>query len=119
LEGSVAATLQYHCDDLYSNGSPAFRRVFPDYDPADIVGRDILPSAIAESVEYGVRQAEELFCDLFAYAIFGKSYLHAFGYILAPGSTDSRDAKYPSHLTRISVVSEMAATEGVALPTYA
>jgi hypothetical protein len=92
--------------------------VFPDYRPNDIVSRDILPSAIAESVEYGVRQAEEIFCDLFAYAIFGASYVHAFAYILAPGG-GSRDPNYPSHAIRMSLVSQMATREGVTLPSSA
>jgi hypothetical protein len=97
---------------------PEFKKVFPDYRPNDIVSRDILPSAIAESVEYGVRQAEEIFCDLFAYAIFGASYVHAFAYILAPGG-GSRDPNYPSHAIRMSLVSQMATREGVTLPSSA
>jgi hypothetical protein len=118
INGSVGTTLQYRCDELYQNNMTEFRRIFSDYDPTDIVNRDILPSAIAESVEYGVRQAEETFCDLFAYAIFGASYLQAFAYILAPGSTGARDPNYPSPVTRISVVAEMAGKEGVALPSH-
>jgi hypothetical protein len=116
IGGSVAATLQYRCDDLYSSDMPAFKKVFADYDPNDMVNRDILPDAIAESVEYGVRQAEEIFCDLFSYAIFGASYLHAFAYIVAPGSS-VRDPKYPFNATRISVVSKVASGEGVSLPS--
>jgi hypothetical protein len=118
IEGSVASTLQYRCVDLYSHAMPNFQKVFSDYDPNDMVSRDILPSAIGESVEYGVRQAEEIFCDLFAYAIFGASYLHAFAYIVAPGSGGVRDPHYPSHASRISVVSEMAAAEGCKLPNH-
>ena len=70
IGGSVATTLQYHCDELYAKNIDEFKRVFPDYDPQDIVGRDILPTAIAESVEYGDRQAEEIFCDLFCLRYF-------------------------------------------------
>jgi hypothetical protein len=119
IGGSVAVTLQHRCEDLYSNDMRNFQRAFPDYGPKDIVARDILPTAIAESVEYGVRQAEEIFCDLFAYAVFGASYLHAFAYIVAPGSGRNHDPNYPSNETRISVVSEIADTEGVQLPTRA
>jgi hypothetical protein len=118
IEGSVASTLQYRCVALYSRDMPNFQKVFPDYNPNDIVSRDILPSAIGESVDYGVRQAEEIFCDLFAYAIFGAGYVHAFAYIVAPGSGGVRDPNYPSHVTRISVVSEMAAAEGFNLPNH-
>jgi hypothetical protein len=71
-----------------------FEKVFPDYDPTDMVSMDILPDAIAASINYAVRQAEELFCDLFSYALFGESYLHAFAYILAPGG-GACDSNYP------------------------
>src|SRR4029077_19952142 len=66
FEGGIVATLQHHCEELYDNNIDRFRQVFPDYKPSDIVGRQVLPVAIAESVEYAVRQAEEPFCDLFA-----------------------------------------------------
>lgn len=115
IGGSVGTTLQYKCDELYSQDMSSFSRTFPDYDPNDIVNRDIFPAAIARSVDYGVRQTEELFCDLFAYAYFGASYLYAFSYIVAPGTPD-RDAYYPLHSARISVVSKVASDEGVVVP---
>jgi len=83
-----------------------------------MVSMDILPDAIAASINYAVRQAEELFCDLFSYALFGESYLHAFAYILAPGG-GACDSNYPLHSTRISVVSAVAKNEGNVLPTLA
>ena len=75
IVGSAHATLQSRCEKLYEQNMPEFRRHFPDYDPGDIVSKELLPEAIAESVELAVFQAEEVFCDLFAYAVFGESYL--------------------------------------------
>ncbi|MEA2879916.1 MAG: hypothetical protein QOF14_5112 [Hyphomicrobiales bacterium] len=114
--GSVAAALQHRCVELYSKDMPAFQNAFPDYKEFDFVNREILPMAIAKSLEFAARQAEELFCDLFAYAIFGSSYLHAFSYIVAPGGGIA-DSNYPLNETRIAVISRVAASEGRELPT--
>jgi hypothetical protein len=111
FDGGVVATLQAHCEELYEQNIDRFRQIFSDYKSSDIVGRQVLPDAIADSVEYAVRQGEELFCDLFAYAIFGRSYLFAFSYILAPGSGGVRDPNYPQYGTRIEVIRKVAAEE--------
>ncbi len=116
IGGGAHATLQYRCEDLYNKNMDEFKKHFPDYKPDDIIYKELLPEAIALSVEYAVFQAEELFCDLFAYSIFGESYLYAFAYILAPGAGRVPGSKYPSYKTRISVLKETARTEGVVLP---
>jgi hypothetical protein len=116
LEGPAAATLQVRCEDLYTNDMEGFKRQFPNYDETDIEYRELLPDAIAQSVELAVFQAEELFCDLFAYAIFGVSYVHAFAYILAPGAGGVRRSRYPSYKTRIKAMSGIAKSEGDTLP---
>jgi hypothetical protein len=90
-------------------------RLFSDYDEDDLVGKEVLPDAISDSTALASVQAEELFCDLFAYACFGPSYLRAFAYILAPGDGTS-DAKYPTHSTRVLVIRKVATDERVALP---
>jgi hypothetical protein len=96
---------------------PEFKRIFSEYKENDLVGRNIYPEAVAESALYAGRQAEELFCDLFAYACFGSSYLRAFAYILAPGEGKC-DAKYPLHSTRVEVIRKFSELEGVVLPTF-
>ena len=115
LEGPAAATLQVRCEDS-TEDKEGFKRQFPNYDETDIEYRELLPDAIAQSVELAVFQAEELFCDLFAYAIFGVSYVHAFAYILAPGAGGVRRSRYPSYKTRIKTMSGIAKTEGDTLP---
>jgi len=118
IDGSAGTTLQLRCEKLYEQEQETFKKVFPDYNPTDMLSMDVLPDAIARSVEYAVRQSEELFCDMFAYAAFGVSYLYAFAYILAPGG-EHRDADYPLFSTRISVLLEIAKNEGDVLPTAA
>jgi hypothetical protein len=73
----------------------------------------LYPDAIANSVDFAVFHAEEIFCDLFAYAIFGESYVYAFSYILAPGSGAIRRSRYPTYRTRLSSIREVAYGEGV------
>ena len=117
IEGSVAATIQVHCEALYAHNAARFKRAFPEYIESDIVAREILPEAIAQSVEYAVRQSEELFCDLLAYSVFGPSYVHAFTYLLAPG-TGEVDARYPLNQTRVIVIQKIAKDEGVIIPNF-
>lgn len=76
-----------------------------------------MPEAISESSNYAGFQAEELFCDLFAFACFGASYLRAFAYILAPGEGIC-DARYPTHSTRVSVIRNFAGSEQSSLPDF-
>ncbi len=119
IGGSVNTTLQYHCDALYDEEMKNFRRVFPEYKESDLVHRELLPESKSLSVDYANFQAEELFCDMFGYALFGESYLHAFAYILAPGDGRGPTARYPTYKTRVETLRRVATEEGVNLPTLA
>jgi hypothetical protein len=50
------------------------------------------------------RQAEELFCDLLGYFLFGESFLHAFSYLLAPRPPQERRISYPKTSTRATLL---------------
>lgn len=119
IGASALAVLQARCVDLYSENMPDFKRYFPEYRPADMIQKELLPEAIGKSVEYALFQVEELFCDMFAYSLFGESYLYAFAYILAPGSGRVAGSKYPSYKTRIEVLNRIGLEEGVTLPDLA
>jgi len=118
LGGGAHTTLQYRCEELFRTpkNMEDFSKYFPEYKPNDIVGKEFLPESIAVAVEDAVLQAEELFCDMFAYSLFGQSYVHAFTYILAPGLGRMSGTKYPSHKTRIDVLRKIAGAEGDTLP---
>jgi hypothetical protein len=118
IGSSHQQSLQTLCRELYGLHMDEFRQQFPDYREQDLVARNILEDAIAESSKYAGLQAEELFSDLFAYACFGASYLRAFAYLLAPGEGTS-DGKYPTHATRINVLRNVGTNEGEELPTAA
>ena len=111
--------LQSKCEAMYQKNMDEFKKVFTEYDPNDMINKEILPEAIQLSAEYAGLQAEELFCDMFAYGIFGESYLYAFSYIVAPGSGMTPSPKYPSHRTRISTLINIAKTEGGTPPDMA
>jgi hypothetical protein len=114
--GGVQAVLQPRCEELYAENFEDFQNHFPEYSPTDIVYRELLPEAVSRSVDYAMFQAEELFCDMFAYALFGESYVYAFAYILAPGSGMVPASKYPTHKIRMTVLRDIAQMEGVRLP---
>jgi hypothetical protein len=50
------------------------------------------------------RQAEELFCDLLAYFLFGESFLNAFSYLLSPRPPQDRRPAYPKMSTRATLL---------------
>lgn len=118
LEGAASQTLELHCDALYEEHIDEFKSKFPEYDAEDLVGKEVITDCKAESLKYAVLHAEEIFSDMFAYAVFGKSFLYAFAYILAPGSGGPATASHPSHKKRISVLSDIASNEGGVVPNF-
>ncbi|CDO60175.1 hypothetical protein BN1012_Phect1962 [Candidatus Phaeomarinobacter ectocarpi] len=64
------------------------------------------------SLAWSLRQSEESFCDALGVRIFGRSYLHAFSYLLAP-SLGARSTDYPSARLRSRIIeSAMARLSG-------
>ena len=52
----------------------------------------------------GSRQAEELFCDLLGYFLFGESFLNAFSYLMSPRPPQDRRPAYPKMSTRAALL---------------
>ena len=63
-----------------------------------------------------LKQAEESFCDFMGIRIFSESYLHAFAYLVAPGSARIRQDKYPKIMTRIQNLVIAAQQYGTVCP---
>jgi hypothetical protein len=118
IGGGAHATLQDRCQELYEHNLAEFKRYFPEYDATDIDYKEVLPYKIGDSVAYALAQAEELFCDMFAYALFGESYILAFAYILAPGSGRMPSFDYPANSTRVKVLQDIAKEEGVVISPW-
>ncbi|MEK7702408.1 MAG: hypothetical protein AAB317_00405 [Nitrospirota bacterium] len=64
-----------------------------------------------------IRQAQESFCDFIGLAIFGKSYLCAFSYLLSPNINRVRSSYYPSMGNRIQNLVKASKKYNVDVPT--
>jgi hypothetical protein len=118
IEGAFSAKIQENSESAF-NGTrnfADFRKQFPNYDPDDFIAKQISLEVISEIVTTAVFQTEEIFCDIFAYAVFGESYVHAFAYILAPGFGSVPGSSYPSNRARIDALRSLALKEGATLP---
>lgn len=61
-------------------------------------------------------QAEEMFCDFFGIRLFAESYLHAFSYLVSPGSLKPRSVAYPNIKRRALHLVEAARVMEVQIP---
>jgi hypothetical protein len=69
------------------------------------------------SVEWGVRQAEETFCDFLGLSLFRESFLHAFAYLLSPSlGIGYRAVYYPPLHLRAGRLNSTALSVGIAVP---
>jgi hypothetical protein len=63
-----------------------------------------------------LRQCEEVFCDLVGLRLFGEAYLHAFAYLIAPGTAGERPSIYPSVPQRVDYLMRAARRFGISVP---
>jgi len=63
---------------------------------------DIAKDTWRQAASWAMNQAEETLCDFIGLRIFGRSYLRAFAYLLAPKHRGQRSASYPSMRTRVT-----------------
>ena len=63
-----------------------------------------------------LQQVEESFCDLVGLRLFGEAYLHAFGYLLAPGLAAHRLPIYPHPRSRAELLAHAATRWGITPP---
>ncbi len=61
------------------------------------------------------RQCEELFCDLVGLRVFGRPFVQAFAYLLAPGP-ERKGADYPDTRKRVEVLLQAAQKYGIPVP---
>jgi len=77
----------------------------------DPAGRDHWSPALT----WAHRQAEESFCDFLGLRIFSESFLHAFGFLLAPETPD-QSRFYPSLRTRADNLVKAATAYSIPVP---
>jgi hypothetical protein len=83
----------------------AFKKVYTEYAnftlDDDAVNDDIfIADIITKITSMALSQIEETFCDAVGLFIFGRSFVYAFHYLLAPGVGGQRSPKYPPLSTR-------------------
>jgi hypothetical protein len=94
-----------------------YQSFFPDVASPAMLETDIFAQQTwSTAAEWGMRQAEETFCDFVGLRIFGESYLHAFAYLLAPKYQGVRSVLYPNLVKRVDNLIKAAAGYGVVVP---
>jgi hypothetical protein len=95
-----------------------YRNLFPDVSDPSILQSDFFARQTwSPSSDWGVRQAEESFCDFAGMWLFCESYLHAFAYLLSPKQLWSRSVLYPTIKKRIENLISSANAYSVQIPT--
>jgi hypothetical protein len=65
---------------------------------------------LSVTVDWSIRQVEEIYCDFAGLYMFGQSYLDCFEYMLDPPPMQQRDPEYPSIKQRASYLQDHGAT---------
>jgi hypothetical protein len=68
------------------------------------------------ALAWAMKQVEETYCDLIGLRLFGKSYLHAFSYILSPSTPGGRAVFYPNFTARVGNLEKGAAAFSIEVP---
>ncbi|WP_342362618.1 hypothetical protein [Terrarubrum flagellatum] len=113
IEGGAANNLLIQMKSIFDHNKPKFLKAFPEYKEGDLVSQQLLDENVEAAIAISLRQAEEIFCDMLALALFGESYVRAFEYILSPGLGAVRRADYPPMSVRVEFL-RWAAKEKVA-----
>jgi hypothetical protein len=104
---SFAPDIEDYVYEAYEANRVEFERIF-SLKGADIRNDMFVQPIVRQSVNLALSQAEELFCDFTGLNLFGRSYLCAFDYLIAPGLSSHRDSKYPNLGTRVSLLAKYA-----------
>ena len=89
--------------EITENRWKEYEAAFPQAKKEHYNNNDILVRPIwLTAYTWALRQVEEIFCDIFGVCLFAESYLRAFEYLIAPGSTGERTVLYPNMARRVS-----------------
>lgn len=118
LVDAVKERIDSNVNDLvktryWEHFSTVFRLTKEQLDQIDVL-EYLSPTQIAKG--WGRSQCEEMFCDFVGLSIFGEGYLHAFHYLISPGS-GSRNPAYPAMRDRAQALMQASQRLGIAVPT--
>lgn len=94
-----------------------YKVLFPQYETADIEETFSASMTWEPARQWSLLQVEEIFCDFLGIRLFAESYLHAFMYLLAPGTSGQRSLGYPNMKKRVSYLTKAAEELDVVVPT--
>ena len=104
-------------DELTKKRWIEYSALYPQYKDCkapDLINGDLfVRSTWVSAFDWCSMQAEEVFCDCFGLRLFAESYLHAFAYLLAPGTSGRRSLHYPTMQRRISHMLQAAGAMGI------
>lgn len=103
IDGPLVTTADLYLREEIEKDEAAFRQEFG-------LEQNLFFSAekeriVSDCLKLVTSQSQELFCDLFGAALFGKSYLYAFDFFLSPGF-GTREYDYPSFAERVRFLRE-------------
>jgi hypothetical protein len=86
-----------------------YEKLYPQFKKSDVDFSSIYAIPILKPIYFSVSaQIEEIFCDLFGLRLFAESYMHAFAYLLSPGTSIVRSENYPNTTDRVSFIAKAA-----------
>lgn len=103
-------------DELKSKRWNEYSSLYKQYSKEDIDGNWQCWLTWQPAFKWAMLQAEEVFCDFFGLRLFYESYLHAFGYLIAPGIPGPRSLQYPNIKNRVNYLVKGAGTMGINIP---
>ena len=105
LESKYAGSVKEKAKDQIKGNVAAFKGAYPEHASMTIddeaLNNDIFIAHIIDGItSLTLSQIEETFCDAVGLFLFGRSFVYAFHYLLAPGVGGQRAPNYPTLPTR-------------------
>ncbi len=104
LGDQLAAKIRSSVESEFKRRENDFKKLFPSAtfpnDPNATINLFYL-RVLSQTTNLVLSRCEETFCDFVGIRLFAEGYLHAFGYLLAPGVSGPRSLLYPCMTDRI------------------
>ncbi len=102
--------------EIKNNMWAEYEKLFPQFKKADLEDDMFASLSWEPARRWSLLQVEEIFCDFLGVRLFAESYLYAFMYLLAPGTSGRRPLGYPNMRDRISYLTKAAKELNVDIP---
>jgi hypothetical protein len=104
-------------DQLTTNRWGEYQLLYPQAKRPDLKSDDMfVRSTWINAYTWALLQTEEIFCDLVGLRLFAESYMHAFAYLVSPGTSGQRSLRYPNIARRVSHLVKAANAMAVSVP---